>query len=115
MKLKISQNDKVTKPEESLTLKPFDKPKFQETPLKKPDSKTKSELESKHPKDVDEYAKDNRDKTKRDAKTPIDKISADKNTHHKPISEPNLNQEDAMTKRDNLVVETKPGKTSYLQ
>ena len=106
------QNDRVTEPEGSLTLKPFDIPKFQETPLLKPDSKTKSELESelsKPPKDLDEFAKSDRNKTKRDLETTNNKTSTDKSAHHKPISEPKLDQEDAKTKKDNLAVETIPG------
>ena len=120
MKLKILQNDRVTEPEESLTLKPFDIPKFQETPLLKPDSKTKSELKSelsKPPKDLDEFAESDRNKTKRDLDTPNNKTSTDRSTHHKPISEPKLDQEDAKTKKDKSVVETVPGITvfSYFQ
>ena len=115
LKLKILQNDKATEPEESLTLKPFDIPKFQETPLLKPDSKTKSELESKqskHPKDLDEFTKN--DKSKSDLEKPYNKTSTDKNTHHKPINKPTLDQEDAKTKTENLVIETKPGTVFFL-
>merc|ERR1739838_61493 len=88
-----------------------DIPKSPEKPLLKPDSKSKSESEpklSKHPKNLDEFAKNDHNKTKRDLETPNNKISTDKNTDHKPTSVPTLNQEDDKTKKDNLVVETKP-------
>ena len=113
LKLKILQNNKATEPEESLTLKPFDIPAFQEKPLLKPESESEPTL-SKHPKNLDELVKNDHDKTKGDLETSINKISTDRNTDHKPISAPTLNQEDAKTKKDNFVIETKPGDTAFL-
>merc|ERR1739838_109509 len=96
--------------------KPFDIPKSPEKPLLKPDSKSESESKlSKHPKNLDEFAKNDHNKTKRDLETPNNKISTDKNTDHKPTSVPTLNQEDDKTKKDNLVVETKPEKPTEVE
>ena len=99
LKLKILQNDKHTEQEKSLTLKPFDVPELQEIPLPKQDSKSKSEKA--------ELAKNNHDKTKREVPNEI-------NTDHEPISALTLAREGAETKKDNSVVETKPGITAFV-
>ena len=116
LKLKTFQNDKATEPEESLTLKPFYIPKSQEKPSHKPDSKPKSESEpklSKHPKNLDECAKNDDVKTGV-LETPNNKIDADKDTIFKLINAPTLDQEDTKVKKDKFMVEEKPGDTAFL-
>ena len=93
----------------SLTLKPSDIPEFQKTPLPKPESK--SELESnlsKNAKDQAKFAKDDHDRTKRDLE-----MANAINTDHKPTA-PTLDREGAETKKDDLVVEKKPGNTAFI-
>merc|ERR1712168_856410 len=76
----------------------------------KPDSKPKSESEpklSKHPKNLDECAKNDDVKTGV-LETPNNKIDADKDTIFKLINAPTLDQEDTKVKKDKFMVEEKP-------
>ena len=115
LKLNIFQNDKAIELGESLTLKASDIPKLQEKPSLQPDSKSESEPKlPKHDENLDEFAKNDYDKIRGDLEKPNNKISTDKNTDHRPIRVPSLDQEDAETKKDIFMVETKPGNTALL-